>query len=74
MREVETKTKVEARHERRMPTRSTDETVRLGTEIYERTSVTRWRRTTWGKFAPSTWTVDVGLWAMAGLSWTTTSH
>ena len=36
MREVEAKTKVEARQERRMPTRSTDETVRLGREIYER--------------------------------------
>ena len=36
MREVEAKTKVEGRRERRKPTRSTEETVRLGREIYER--------------------------------------
>lgn len=36
MREVGTSTETRGEQERRMPTRSTDETVNLGSEIYER--------------------------------------
>ena len=36
MREVGTKAEIRGEQERRMPTRTTDETVRLGREIYER--------------------------------------
>ena len=62
MREVETKTKVEGRQGRRMPTRSTDETVRLGSEIYERDIRHKVEKDNVGKICAID--VDSGCWAL----------
>ena len=62
MREVEAKTKVGGGQERRMPTRSTDETVRLGTEIYERDIRHKVEKDNVGKICAID--VDSGCWAL----------
>ncbi len=62
MRDVETKTNVDGERERRMPTRSTDETVRLGREIYQREIRHQVERDHEGKTCAID--VDSGCWAL----------